>query len=150
MWIIATELLIVCLVGVVLPADAAGKATLKEQFGQEMKQVREGSTSRIRNQAAEDLALMAGKMKPDEIDDRAVTDLISLLDLQEDSVRYWIARTLGNLGPRAKPAIPKLLGLLPEADCLQGSKTSASGIRFALAQLGETPPPRPACKPIGL
>jgi F0F1-type ATP synthase membrane subunit b/b' len=81
MWIIATELLIVCLVGVVLPADAAGKATLKEQFGQEMKQVREGSTSRIRNQAAEDLALMAGKMKPDEIDDRAVTDLISLLDL---------------------------------------------------------------------
>ena len=145
MWIIATELLIVCLVGVVLPADAAGKATLKEQFGQEMKQVREGSTSRIRNQAAEDLALMAGKMKPDEIDDRAVTDLISLLDLQEDSMRYWIARTLGNLGPRAKPAIPKLLGLLPEADCLEGSKTSASGIRFALVQLGETPPPRPAC-----
>jgi hypothetical protein len=63
------------------------------------------------------------------------------MDSSDDSVRYWVARCLGNFGPRARMAAPKLEQVLAEVDCLQGSKTSASGIRFALGEMGITPPP---------
>lgn len=84
-------------------------------------------------------------MNPNAVPGQTVTDLISLLDIPDDSVRYWVARSLGNLGPRAKAAIPQLQRLLAEVDCIQGTKTSASGIRFALTQMGVTTPP-PVCE----
>jgi hypothetical protein len=52
---------------------------------------------------------------------------------------------LGNLGPVAKSAVPKLQEMLPKADCINGAITSASGIRYALIKMGIKPPPRPKC-----
>ncbi len=81
-------------------------------------------------------------MRPDDIDDKTMADLISLLDIPDDSVRLWAATSLGNLGSRAKAAIPELLKLLPESDCLIGAVTSAVSIRTALKKMGVTPLPR--------
>ncbi|MGH9559932.1 MAG: hypothetical protein ACRD3S_00635, partial [Terracidiphilus sp.] len=64
-------------------------------------------------------------------------------------VRYWVAWSLGDIGPVAKAAIPKLEKMLPEAECMDGVITSASGIRHALFKMGVKPTPRPLnCLPV--
>jgi hypothetical protein len=127
----------------------AGQPTekqLTEQLTETVAKVRTGTTPAARTESAQHLAELTHGIDPKEIDDGTISDLVSLMDLSDDGVRYWVARSLGNLGPRAKVAIPKLKGILTEVDCLQGSKTSASGIRFALGRMGVKPPP-PTCTP---
>ena len=116
------------------------------ELTQTIAKVRTGGSPTSRTEAAEHLADLTRKIDAKKVDDRTVADLVSLLDTPDDGVRYWVARCLGNLGLRAKTAIPKLQGLLADVDCLQGSKTSASGIRFALTQMGATPSPA-TCAP---
>ena len=99
----------------------------------------------MRTEAAEDLADLTQDISRKEVTDALVDDLISLLDSPDDSVRYWIAIALGNLGPAAKAAVPKLEEMLPKADCISGTVTSASGIRYALIKMGVKPPPPPKC-----
>src|SRR5215467_9323101 len=83
-----------------------------------------------RTNAAEHLARLTKQIGSKEITNALVIDIMSLLNSPDDSVRYWVARALGNLGPAAKAAVPKLEELLPKADCISGTKTSASGIRY--------------------
>jgi len=108
-----------------------------------ISKVRTGKNITVRTKAAEHLFEMT-RATVRKIDDKTITELASLMDSSDDSVRYWVARCLGNFGPRARMAAPKLEHVLAEVDCLQGSKTSASGIRFALGEMGITPPP-PKC-----
>jgi len=117
----------------------------KRQITETMAKVRNGKTSTIRTDAAEHLAELTRGIDPNKVDDATLTELEYLLDTSEDSVRYWVAATLGNLGPRAKVAVPKLLKLLAEVDCARGSLTSAPAIRSALERIGVTPPPPPNC-----
>lgn len=81
-----------------------------------------------------------------EISEGTIDKLIELLDIKDDSARYWIARSVGALGSRGYRAVPKLKSVLNEVDCIKGSKTSASGIRFALVQIGEREPSYKICK----
>ena len=127
---------------VLLLTDAAA-AKSQRQLADTIAKVRTAEPSA--REAAEPLSHLTRRMSPNAVSDQAVADLISLLGIRDDSVRYWVARSLGNLGPRANAAVPSLKGLLAEVDCLQGSKTSASGIRFALTQMGVTTPP-PSCE----
>lgn len=122
--------------------DRMSKSQLTEQIAQTIKKVRMGKSSVARTDAAEHLAKLTQGIDPKKVDDTTIANLMSLLDTSEDSVRYWVACTLGNLGTRAKIAIPKLQKILAEVDCLQQSMNSASGIRFALEQMGVTPPPK--------
>lgn len=110
-----------------------------KQISETVSRVKTGETPDVRRKAAEHLAELTQSKDSKKIDDETIDNITSLLDTNEDSVRYWVARCLGNLGPRAKRAAPKLQALLAEVDCLPGSKTSASGIRFALAKMGITP-----------
>ena len=126
-------------------ATAKGDDMFMKQLKTSIAKVRTGKTSEIRTEAAKHLFKLTRGADPKEVDDRTIDELASLLDNSDDSVRYWTARCIGNLGPRAKLVAPKLLKMLPEADRLRGSKTSASGIRFALEQMGITPPP-PQCE----
>jgi hypothetical protein len=128
---------------VLLLADAAA-AKSQRQLADTIAKVRTAEPSAAR-EAAEQLSHLTRRMSPNAVSDQAVADLISLLGIRDDSVRYWVARSIGNLGPRANAAVPSLKRLLAEVDCLQGSKTSASGIRFALVQMGETTT-LPACE----
>jgi hypothetical protein len=111
---------------------------------QAIAKVREGATLEKRADAAEHVADLTSGIVGAWVDDKALADLVSLLDTPEDPVRFWVAVTLGNLGYRAKTAIPKLQGLLPEADCLQEDLTVADAIRYALAQMRAVPP-SPTC-----
>ena len=129
---------------VLLLTDAAAAKSNQRQLADTIAKVRTGEPSAAQ-EAAEQLSHLTRRMSPNAVSDQAVADLISLLDIRDDSVRYWVARSLGNLGPRASASVPSLKRLLAEVDCLQGSKTSASGIRFALTQIGVTTPP-PACE----
>jgi len=107
--------------------------------------VRSDKTVDARTDAAERLASLTKKINAKEVTAALVNDITSLLDSPDDSVRYWVATALGNLGSAAKAAVPKLEKMLPEADCINGTITSASGIRYALIKMGIKPPPPPKC-----
>ena len=86
------------------------------------------------------------RSRPDQVDDRTIADIESLLDSSDDYIRFWAAASLGELGPRAKVALPKLLKLLPVVDCIRGDLTSAGAVREALMKIGNVKPPFPSCK----
>jgi hypothetical protein len=95
--------------------------------------------------AAEHLAQLTEKIDPKKIDDKTLGDLVSLLDTSNDFVRAWVAAALRHLGPRAKGAVPALLKVMHETDCLElREMTSAGAVRVALRRIGVTPPP-PDC-----
>ncbi len=108
--------------------------------------VRTGESATVRTKAAEHLSRLTSKISPNDVDDKTLNDLVSLLDTHEDSVRAWVAASLGNLGPRATVAAPKLLKILSEVDCLQVSLSSAPFIRVALKRMGVKVPPAPDCQ----
>jgi len=119
--------------------DHMSRKQLKEKLTKTIAEVRTGATSTIRDEAAQHLAELTRGIDPNKVDDKTIGDLVSLLDFQVG--RYWVAVCLGNLGPRARMAIPKLQQILAEEDCLQVSKSAAGGIRLALTRMGVTPPP---------
>jgi hypothetical protein len=140
---------IVCLLSVLLSETgyAAGREKLMKQLDETMSEVRTtGKTADDQRNAAEHLYRLTRGKNSKKVDDKTIGDIASLLDVRDDSVRYWVAMCLGNFGPRARMAAPKLQALLAEVHCIQGSKTSASGIRFALVQMGVMPSP-PTCEP---
>lgn len=107
--------------------------------------VRTSDSPKARRSAAENLDELTTELAPYKTDDKALAELISLLDMTNDSVRFWVAASLGNLGAQARSAIPKLEETLAKVDCLNGSITSAAAIRHALTRLGVTHPRRPRC-----
>ena len=128
-------------------AQGSGESAIIEQIEATVPQIRSGKTIEARTQAAEHLASLTQKVSGNDVTEKLVNDLTSLLDSPDDSVRYWVAWGLGNLGPAAKAAVPKLEEMLPKADCLNGVITSASGIRYALGRMGVKEPSRPKCVP---
>ena len=148
------EMRLISVVGLVLIAlspelcaqsHSVPRKQLKRQLSETMAKVRNGKTLTSRTEAAEHLATLTRGTNPHKIDDTTLAEMVSLLETEEDSVRAWVAASLGHLGPRAKLAVPRLLKLLPEVDCLRGSLTSAPFIRVALKRMGAKPPPPPNC-----
>ncbi|MFI4968351.1 MAG: hypothetical protein ACHQAU_06435 [Gammaproteobacteria bacterium] len=82
------------------------------------------------------------RIDPKKVDDKTLEDMESLLDSDNDLIRYWGAIAIGNLGPRAKPAIPKLLKVFHTVDCLNGPITSANAILYAFEHIGVKSPER--------
>ena len=125
----------------------SGQPALVDQLKDAIKTVRTNSmSSRARYEAEKRLASLTSQVLPKNVDDATLADLISLLDITDDSVRGWVAVSLGNLGVRARPAIPKLLAILAEVEnCKFNSLSSAAAIRPALSRMGEKPPPEPQC-----
>jgi hypothetical protein len=127
------------------PSNTRRSAAL-EQIERTIEQVRRGETSNARTDAAERLAELTRKIDPGKVDDQTLSELISLLDTWEDSVRDAVAISIGNLGPRAREAAPELLKILPEVECLWVESSSASDVREALKLIGTTPPPPATCE----
>ena len=120
-----------------------GFDVFKRQITENIAKVRTGATPEIRADAAEHLADLTSGTSG-WVDNKSREDIVSLLDTQEDPVRFWVAVTLGNLGYGARSAIPKLQELLSQADCLWGDLTEADAIRYALARMHAAVPP-PTC-----
>ncbi|GAO38347.1 hypothetical protein SCH01S_14_00110 [Sphingomonas changbaiensis NBRC 104936] len=110
------------------------------------EQVRISATMNERVEAARDLAILTSRMNRADVSEDDVALLISMLDTKDDAVRFWVAAALGNLGPSATAAVPKLQMLLPETDCLDGAVTSAAAIRGALRKIGAEVPSEAQCE----
>jgi hypothetical protein len=133
---------VVLLLSITMPAHSQIDTQLDSKLRAIIADVRSLKSPRARSDAAEQLPALTSKSHPGSVTASTVADLIDLLDDPADYVRFEVAATLGNL--KAKSAIPKLLSLLPVADCLEGTVTSARSIRFALKRMGVKPPPAPS------
>jgi HEAT repeat protein len=127
-------------------ANATSDPKLMKQLAETIAKVRTSEVSVTRREAAERVTELTRKIDPDEIDDKTLGDLVSLLDSWDDSVVDAAAVSLGNLGPHAKSAVPKLLQTLPEVDCLWVDASSALDIRDAIKRIGAPGPPPPKCE----
>lgn len=145
LWLVLTAIFLLS-PGLCAKSYAVPKGQLNKQLLDTVAKVRDGKTSNARTDAAERLATLTRGINPNKVNDATLTGMVSLLDTEEDSVRLWVAVALGNLGPRAKVAVPKLLKILPEVDCLRRSVTSAPAVRLALKRMGEKVPPEPNCE----
>lgn len=136
----------VAILMLLFPMETVGSTdqVLNAKLEETIARVRADPSPMGRTEAAEHLADLTHGVKQDSVDDKTIADMISLLDIPDDSVRAWTAAALGQLGRRAKAAAPKLLALLAEVDCLQGDLTSAAAIRPALKRMGVKPPPEPS------
>jgi len=111
-----------------------------------ISKVKHGETAKDRTDAAHHLSELTDGIDPAQIDNSSLRNMVSLLHSYDDSVRFWVAGSLGNLGPRARAiASPTLLKLLPNAECLRGTVPYAPAIRTALTRMGVSVPP-PACE----
>ncbi len=115
------------------------KSETLKRLADNIEMIRTAATSNSRDDAAQKLAKVTRKIDPKKVDDKTLASIIDLLDMPD--ARYWVAVSLGNLGSRAKVAIPKLQALLAEEDRRKVEKSDADAIRFALARMGVTPPP---------
>lgn len=126
-------------------AYAGTDPVLNKKLEDTIASIRMMAPSTLRFQASAQLAKLTHKVPPYSVSDATVNDLVSLLDDPDDAVRWGAAGALGNLGRRAKVAVPKLLALLPETDCLTEDLTSRATIRPALKRMGVRKlPPEPS------
>jgi hypothetical protein len=133
---------IVLLFTIAGPVNSQTDKRLDSRLQAAILSVRSAKSPDARYDAAEQLPTLTSKSRPGSVADSTVESLIGLLDDPDDGVRMFVAATLGNI--QAKAAIPKMLALLPAADCLDGTLTSSRSIRFALARMGVSPPPAPS------
>ena len=103
----------------------------------------EGSNSRV--DAAEQLRNLVFGTDASGIDDGTIHAVASLLEFNNDATRYWIAEALGHFGSRASFAVPKLLSILKEEECVIKETSSEGVIRDTLERIGQ-PAPREKCK----
>lgn len=105
--------------------------------------VRTGSNASVREDAAYQLfGLLRVRKSARKVNEENIEAIVGLLSSSDDDlVRNWVASSIGRIGRRAKIAIPKLLELLSEVDCLPVSRSSAQSIRYALGSLGAPVPP---------
>lgn len=144
------SILVFCFVSLALAsvARACEASAVTKQINETIAQVRSGKTTEARRKAAERLESLTQRVRKKVISQMLVDDIASLLNSRDDSVRYSTVVSLGNLGPAAKSAAPKLLKLLPKEDCVNGAITTAGAIRYALVRMGIKPPPPPDCERI--
>jgi|HubBroStandDraft_1064217.scaffolds.fasta_scaffold118092_1 hypothetical protein len=138
-------LVLIC--GLCSAAQSTGSAVSKGQFAETIERIRTEKNPTVRANNAGYLAEFTRSIDPKKVDDATLREIVSLLNTDDDGVRMWVAAALGNLGPRARIAVPTLLSLLRKVDCLEGDLTSAGAIRLALSRIGETPPPERKCVP---
>jgi hypothetical protein len=130
-------------------ADGTDNAKILNDFQQTIAKVRTMSGPSVtRTNAAEYLSRLTKEINPKKVDDKTIRDLVSLLDIPDDSVRLWVAAALGNLGPRAKMAVPALLRVVRETDCppkIETGVTLSATALIALKRIGVEPPPPRDC-----
>jgi len=114
----------------------SGEVDAMSVVAAEVDKIRSEPSSATRTKYAQRLADEIRQNKLAVSDGADIDLLANLLTDRDDSVRYWIAMALGYLGPRARQAVPALEKALKERECDNSSKTSASGIEFALSRIG--------------
>jgi len=125
------------------------RSSVRKEVSKTVAMVREGRSSTDRTIAAMHLCEITNGDTSRQVDDQTLHSIVGLLDIDDDSLHYWVALCLGhNFGPRARIAEPKLLKILDEAHCPQRGQGVGEGICTGLKQIGAELPPK--CKQCGL
>jgi hypothetical protein len=123
-------------------ALAESRPDLNHQLRSRIAKVRRAKTTAERLDAAERLVALTDGRDCSAVTNETIHSLVSLLDIEDDGVRMWVAAALGDVGPRASEAIPKLLSILSVSDCMIWDHSSAATIPIALKRMGVDPPSR--------
>lgn len=107
-----------------------------------IQRVRNAKGINAKVDAAEQLRGTVLATDPRAVDDRTIHEVASLLDYNNEAIRYWIAEALGHFGVRSKFAVPKLRAILDERECMIAETSSVSMIRDTLERIGEPAPER--------
>jgi hypothetical protein len=119
---------------------SAKSANIDQQLRIAVAKVRRTKSVVRRLDAAEHLAELTVNCDCGSVTDATIHSLVSLLDIDDDGVRMWVAAALGDFGGRAKEAIPKLLSIYSVSACEIHDRGSPATIPFALAKMGVTAP----------
>ena len=122
-------------------ALAKTQPDINHQLRSTIAKVRRAKTTAERLDAAERLVALTDERDCSAVTNETIHSLVSLLDIEDDGVRMWVAAALGDIGPRASEAIPKLLGILSVSACMVADRGSEATIPIALTKMGVTPPP---------
>ena len=133
-----------CLFALLFPIVGRAKTmdTINTRLLDAIAKVRRAKTPAARYKAAQRLGAITYERDCSSVDDKTIQALISLLDIEDDGVRMWVASDLGDIGPRAKAAAPKLISILSVSDCMTWDHSSAATIPIALKRMGIDPPVR--------
>jgi hypothetical protein len=104
--------------------------------------VRSAKGANAKVDAAQQVRNLVLATEASSIDDATIHSIASLLKLNNEAIRYWIAEALGHFGARAKFAAPKLRAILSERECVVAETSSASMVRKTLQRIGEPAPVR--------
>jgi hypothetical protein len=121
---------------------AFAKSDTNQRLMSVIKKVKRERTPAARLTTAEELVSITDGHDCADITDQTLLALVSLLDLDDDGVRMWTAASLGDIGPRANIAVPKLLSILAGNNCKSWDHSSAATIPIALRRIGVEPPLR--------
>jgi hypothetical protein len=106
-----------------------------DKIAEAVDRIRSTAPSVQRTEAARSLFDLTRNGAGRNTSDAEIASLISLLDDKDISVEYWVAGTLGNIGFRAKSAIPHLNDLLRRTECQPLEKSPADAARYALKRM---------------
>lgn len=125
-----------------LPSVALAKTRpeINHQLRSAIARVRRAKTLPEKLDAAERLVALTDERDCSAVTDETIHSLASLLDIEDDGVRMWVAGALGDIGPRASEAVPKLLSILSVSACTVADRGSLATIPKALTKMGVTPP----------
>jgi hypothetical protein len=125
-------------------ADGATELTSKIELM--IDHIKAERSSTVRTEVVQRLSAMLQHQDYSDVDileARPIDDIAGLLSDRDDSVRYWAAMALGQIGPPAGRAVPALERALREVEAstsaIVAAKTSESGIRFAVRTITGKP-----------
>jgi hypothetical protein len=133
-----------CWFGIV-SVDVQAEQPQVRDLGILIEKIKQETDSRRRYDLATELAHGVSQLRASEqIDDKFIDDLAGLLG--DRVVRFWIAGSLGQLGPRAMRAVPALESALKEEEVAERAMSGVpsvsigDAIRLALKKIGASPP----------
>ena len=139
----------------IMSADVQGEESHTREIDTLIEKIKHAPDGRTRSDLALELERVVNRVgKSEQFDDRVIDDMASLLD--DRAVRFWIAPALGELGTRARRAVPALKKALEDEEVAEATMmldedegvgaltmnrglSAANAIRLALAKI-DVPP----------
>lgn len=118
-------------------ADDPGRNAVVAKMHQIADEIEKENSEEKKFDKTRELAWLI-KQNKDIVDSETIDDLIKLFGKEDSRIRKWVAMSLGEIGPRARKAIPLLKAALDHEDCQWKSENSTLVIVGTLKKLGET------------
>ena len=136
----ANAALVACVFLSMPPVLSYGAESATDFIRREIDSINREDSSTARTKHAKELSDLIKNNARDYIKDSEIDLLADAMQDKDDSVRYWIATSLGFIGERAQRSAPALERALRDRACDDSSKTSASAIHLAFRRIGVAPP----------